>query len=58
MKRIFIRFEENKTGFIRLFRIEASLRILHAKQIKTEANIPCSANILLISLQREYFEAK
>jgi hypothetical protein len=39
MKRIFIRFEANKTGFIRLFRIEANQRILNAKQIETEANI-------------------
>ena len=29
-----IRFEANETGFIRLFRIEANRRILHAKQIK------------------------
>ena len=41
MKRMFIRFEAKKTGFIRLFRIEANQRILHAKRIKTEANIPC-----------------
>jgi hypothetical protein len=27
MKRIFIRFKANKTGFIRLFRIEANQRI-------------------------------
>ncbi len=40
MKRNFIRFEANKTGFISLFRIEANRRILHAKRIKTEANIP------------------
>ncbi len=40
MKRIFIRFEANITGFIRLFRIGANPRILHAKRIKTEANIP------------------
>ncbi len=30
-----------KTGFIRLFRIEVNPRILYAKRIKTEANIPC-----------------
>jgi hypothetical protein len=41
MQRMFIRFEANKTGFIRLFRIEANQRIFHAKRIKTEANIPC-----------------
>jgi hypothetical protein len=35
-----IRFEANKTGFIHLFRIEANRRILHAKRIKTEVNIP------------------
>jgi hypothetical protein len=35
-----IRFEANKTGFIRLFRIEANRRILHAKRIKTEVIIP------------------
>jgi hypothetical protein len=47
MKRMFIRYEANKTGFIRLFRIEANRLILHAKRIKTEANtIIC-----------EYFEA-
>jgi hypothetical protein len=40
MKRIYIRFEANKTGFIRLFRIGADRRILHAKRKKTEANIP------------------
>jgi hypothetical protein len=33
MKRIFICFEANKTGFILLFRIEANQRILHAKRI-------------------------
>ncbi len=33
-------YEANKTGFICLFRIEANRRILHAKRIKTEANIP------------------
>jgi hypothetical protein len=37
IKRIFIRFEANKTGCIRLFRIEANQRILHEKRIKTEA---------------------
>ncbi len=58
MKRIFICFEGNKTGFIRLLCIEADPRILHAKRVKTEANIPCYANILLISLESEYFEAK
>jgi hypothetical protein len=42
---MFIRFEENKTVFIRLFRIEANQRILHA-------------NILFILLQSKYFEAK
>jgi hypothetical protein len=31
MKRIFIRFEANKTGFIRLFCIQANRRILHEK---------------------------
>jgi hypothetical protein len=40
MKRIFIRFEANKTGFSRLFRIEANRRILQVRRIKTEANIP------------------
>jgi hypothetical protein len=44
MKRIFIRFDANKTGFIRLFRIEANRQILHAKRI-AEANIPFLANI-------------
>ncbi len=44
MKRIFIVFEANKTGFIRLFRIEANQRILHAKRT-AEANIPFFANI-------------
>ncbi len=39
MKRLFIRFGANKTGFISLFRIEANRRILHAKRIKMEANI-------------------
>ncbi len=58
MKRIFTRFEANKTGFIPLFRIEAYQRILHAKRIKTEANIPFYANLLFTSLQSEYFEAK
>jgi hypothetical protein len=58
MKRIFICFEGNKTGFIRFFCIEADQRILHAKRVKTEANIPCYANILLISLESENFEAK
>jgi hypothetical protein len=29
-----------KQVFIRLFRIEANRRILHAKRIKTEVNIP------------------
>ena len=32
--------EANNTGFIRLFRIEANRRMLHAKRIKTEPNIP------------------
>ncbi len=41
LKRIFIRFEANKAGCIGLFFIEANQRILHAKRIKTEANIPC-----------------
>jgi hypothetical protein len=41
MKRIFIRSEAKKTGFIRLFRIEANQRILHGKIIKMGANIPC-----------------
>jgi hypothetical protein len=45
MKRIFIRIEAHKTGFIRLFRIEANRRILHAKRIKTELNISLQANI-------------
>ncbi len=40
MNQIFICFEADKTGFIRLFRIEANRRILHVKRIKTEANIP------------------
>ncbi len=44
MKRIFFRYEANKTGFISLFRIEANRRILHAKRI-AEANIPFLANI-------------
>jgi hypothetical protein len=35
------RFEANKSGLLRLFRIEANQRILHAKRIKTEANILC-----------------
>jgi len=39
MKQVFIRFEANKTCFIRLFYIKANWRILHAKRIKTEANI-------------------
>jgi hypothetical protein len=30
----------NKKGFIRLIHIEANQRILHAKRIKTKANIP------------------
>jgi hypothetical protein len=51
-------YEANKTGFLRLFRVEANHRILHAKQIKMEANIPSYANILLFSLQGEYFEAR
>jgi hypothetical protein len=38
MKRIFIRFEANETGFIRLFCIKANRRILHAKRIETEEN--------------------
>jgi hypothetical protein len=54
----FIRFEANKTFFIGLFRIEENQRILHAKRIKTEPNIPFYAKILFISLQSEYFEAK
>jgi hypothetical protein len=45
MKRICIRFAANKTGFIRLFCIEANQRILYAKQIKKEANIPFFVNI-------------
>ncbi len=45
MKQKFIRFEMNKTGFIRLFCIKANRPILHAKQIKTEPNIPFKANI-------------
>jgi|688.fasta_scaffold1041876_1 hypothetical protein len=40
-----IRFEANETGFIRLFRIEANRRILHAKRIQKEANIPFEANM-------------
>jgi hypothetical protein len=32
-------YEANKTGFIRLFSIEANWRILHEKLIKMEANI-------------------
>jgi hypothetical protein len=28
-------YEANKTGFIRVFRIEANRRILHAKRMKT-----------------------
>ncbi len=36
-KRIFC-FEANKTGFIHLFRIEATWRISHVKRIRTEAN--------------------
>jgi hypothetical protein len=58
MKRSFIRFEAKKTCFIRLFRIEANQRILHAKRIKTEPNIPFQANILFILLQNEYFVTK
>jgi hypothetical protein len=58
MKEIFIRFEAYKTGFISLFRIEAYQRILHAKQIKMEANVPLFVSILLILHQSEYFEAK
>ncbi len=46
MKRIFNRFEANKLCIIRVFRIKANQRILHAKRIKTEANIPFKANIL------------
>jgi hypothetical protein len=38
MKRIFIHFEVNETGFIRLFCVKANRRILHAKRIETEAN--------------------
>ncbi len=56
MERIFIRFEAQKTGFICLFRIQANQRILHAKRIKTEANNPSYANILLISHQSEYLK--
>ncbi len=41
LQRMFIRFEANKTCFIRLFRIEANQRILHAKRLKKEGNIPC-----------------
>jgi hypothetical protein len=40
MKQIFIWLKVNKTGFIPLLRNEANRRILHAKLIKTEANIP------------------
>ncbi len=57
MKRILICFEVNKIYFIRLFCIKAK-RNLHAKRIKTEANILFLANILFISLQSKYFEAK
>jgi hypothetical protein len=39
MKRIFICYEANKTGFIRLFHIKGNQRILRAKRIKTKANI-------------------
>jgi hypothetical protein len=31
-------YEANKTGFIRLFRIEANQRIYYAKRIKAEGN--------------------
>ncbi len=41
MSRIFIRYEANKTGCYSLFSHEANHRILHAKRIQTEANIPC-----------------
>jgi hypothetical protein len=50
--------EANKAGFIRLFRNEANQQILHAKRIKPEENICLKANILFISLQSQYFEAK
>ncbi len=39
MKQRFIWLKVNKTGFIPLFRNEANRWILHAKWIKTEANI-------------------
>jgi hypothetical protein len=48
--------KRKKTGFICLFRIKANQRILHAKRIKTEANIPSYGNILLISHQSEYLK--
>ncbi len=35
-KQIFIHFEPNNIGFIRLFNIKANQQILHAKQIKRE----------------------
>ncbi len=35
-KQIFIHFEPNNAGFIRLFNIKANQQILHAKQIKRE----------------------
>ena len=45
VKRIFILFEVNKTGFIRLFLIEANWQILHVKRLKKEVNIFFYANI-------------
>jgi hypothetical protein len=41
MKRIVIRFETNKTSYIRLFCIEANQQVLYVKRIKKEAKIPC-----------------
>jgi hypothetical protein len=51
-------YEANKTDYICLFCIQANKRNLHAKRIKTEANIPLQANILLTLHQSKYLEAK
>jgi hypothetical protein len=54
MKRIFIRFEANKTGFICLFRIEAKSADVACETNKNGSDYSFQANILFISLVKGF----
>ncbi len=56
IKRRFIRFETNKTGFYSFASHQSKTANLHAKRIKTRANIPLSANIYLFRIKANILE--